>query len=64
MAYFLGHRTTSLMNPFAWKVCVGGESEGGQKGAVLSGDRGPGKLGQTARLWSEFSLSEWSMYIF
>lgn len=45
MAYFLGHRTTSLMNPFAWKVCVGGESEGGQKGAVLSGDRGPGKLG-------------------
>ena len=35
---FWGHRTTSLMDPFAWKVCVGVESEGGQKGAVLSGD--------------------------
>ena len=34
---FLGHRTTSLMDPFAWKVCVGVESEGGQERSCAQG---------------------------
>ena len=36
----MGHRTTSLIDPFAWKMCVGVESEEGQEDLCSGGIEG------------------------